>query len=153
MADIKKVYLDTSVISALFDSRTPERQKLTQVAWKNLIDHDVYISEKVFNEINRIKDSQGQLRENHLKVVSGFTILPVTEEALKLAGRYITEGIFPQKYYADVLHVALASVNGISYLLSWNFSHLVKVKTRRLVALVNAVKEYPPVEIIAPPEL
>lgn len=153
MEDIKKVYLDTSVISALFDSRTPERQKLTQIAWENLKGVDVYISEKVFNEINRIKDSQAQLREDHLKAVSGFKILPVTEEAVKLAKQYITQGIFPQKYYADALHVALASVNGIGYLLSWNFGHLVKVKTRRLVALVNAVKEYPPVEIIAPPEL
>ena len=35
----------------------------------------------------------------------------------------------------------------------WNFSHLVKVRTRREVNLVNALEGYGPVEIVAPPEL
>jgi hypothetical protein len=49
--------------------------------------------------------------------------------------------------------MAIASVNQVSILLSWNFTHLVKVKTRRSVALVNTEQNYLPVEIIAPPEL
>ena len=39
-----KVYLDTSVISALFDLRTPERQSLTQSMWQVLPQFEVYIS-------------------------------------------------------------------------------------------------------------
>lgn len=150
MKEIKRVYLDTSVISALFDSRAPERQSLTQVFWDSLKNYDVYISQKVLTEIN---DSHAPLREKLLNIVKDFHILIITEESEDLAKEYVKNGIFPEKYYDDALHVALASVNNISYLLSWNFSHLVKVKTRRLVSLVNASKEYPPVEIIAPPEL
>jgi hypothetical protein len=80
-------------------------------------------------------------------------VLPLTDEIHELAAEYVAQGIFPQKYYDDALHVAAASVNWISLLLSWNFTHLVKVKTRRMVALVNAVKNYPVVEIRSPPEL
>lgn len=150
MKTIMKVYLDTSVISALFDSRTPERQSLTQAFWDSLKNYDVYISKKVLEEIT---DSQTPLREKLLDIVKEFHVLAITEESENLAKEYIKNGIFPEKYFDDALHVALASVNNIGYLLSWNFSHLVKVKTRRLVSLVNASKEYPPVEIIAPPEL
>jgi hypothetical protein len=66
---------------------------------------------------------------------------------------YVAQGIFPQKYYDDALHVAIASVNQVSILLSWNFRHLVKLKTRRMVSLVNVHEDYMPVEIISPPEL
>ena len=41
----------------------------------------------------------------------------------------------------------------VAYLVSWNFSHLVKVQTRREVNLVNALEGYDPIEIVAPPEL
>ena len=151
MEDLKKVYLDTSVISALFDPRTPERQGLTQAMWQSLSSYDVYISERVVNEINRI--GSADLKAQHLAVVSKFKVLEVTEEAVSLSKEYIKQGIFPEKFADDALHVALASVSGISYLLSWNFKHLVKVKTRKLVTLVNALRDYIPVEIIAPPEL
>ena len=65
----------------------------------------------------------------------------------------IKNEIFPEKYSADALHTALASTNQIGILLSWNFTHLVKVKTRRMVALINTIHNYNPVEIITPPEL
>ncbi|GBR77615.1 hypothetical protein RDn1_274 [Candidatus Termititenax dinenymphae] len=38
-----KIYLDTSVISALFDTRTPERLDHTKTAWERLKDCEVFI--------------------------------------------------------------------------------------------------------------
>jgi predicted nucleic acid-binding protein len=145
-----KVYLDTSVISALYDKRTPERQSLTEQMWKSLRDYDVYISEIVLDEINAASD---ELKETLLSAVEGFTVLKLTDEIEELAAEYVKQGIIPGKYFDDALHVAIASVNSINYLLSWNYKHLVKVRTRRLVALINSVKEYQHVEIITPPEL
>ena len=146
----QKVYLDTSVISALFDERTPERQHLTKNMWKYLQDYDVYISDVVMDEINAVPDVIKGLFTNAIK---GFTVLSLNNEIENLAMEYIKQGIFPEKYFDDALHVAIASVNSINYLLSWNYKHLVKVKTRKLVALVNSIKEYSSVEIIAPPEM
>lgn len=53
----------------------------------------------------------------------------------------------------DSLHVATASYFGISYLVSWNYEHLVKVKTRRLVNLVNTLEGFREIETISPLEL
>ena len=85
--------------------------------------------------------------------ISKFTSLSTTDDVQHLANMYIKNEIFPEKYLDDALHTAITSVNNISILLSWNFAHLVKVRTRRMVALINAINNYNPVEIIAPPEL
>ncbi|MDR2813317.1 MAG: type II toxin-antitoxin system VapC family toxin [Prevotellaceae bacterium] len=145
-----KVYLDTSAISALFDMRSPERMEMTKAAWKQLKNYDVYISEIVMEELSRVTES---LRKNMLESVENATVLPVTKAAQSLADAYVERGVFPEKYYDDALHVAIASIHQIGILLSWNFTHLVKLKTRRLVTLVNTIENYSPVEIISPPEL
>ena len=145
-----KVYLDTSVISALFDLRTPERMGLTKAAWGKLKDYTVFISDTVVDEL---KNTTPPLRDKMLSAVSSFTVLRASDTVKSLAEMYIKQCIFSEKYFDDALHVAVASVNQIGILLSWNFTHLVKVKTRRMVALVNTGQNYLPVEIIAPPEL
>jgi predicted nucleic acid-binding protein len=142
--------LDTTIISALFDKRTQERMSQTQQFWEHIDEYNVFISELVIDEIKGVSQLlQGEM----LQKVSNFTSLPVTDEGQYLVKEYIENNIFPEKYSADALHVALASTNQIGILLSWNFAHLVKVKTRRMVALINAIHNYNPIEIIAPPEL
>jgi len=147
---MKKLYLDTSVISALFDERTPERMEMTKKAWEQIKNYDVCISEVVVEELQMAKP---ELLDKFNNAIKDFKILDTTNEAQELANFYVAQDIFPMKYYDDALHVAICSVNDIGLLLSWNFKHLVKVKTRRMVSAVNVFKDYVPVEIIAPPEL
>ena len=144
------VYLDTTIISALFDKRTPERMGQTKQFWDKIDDYNVFISELVIDEI---KGAFLPLQEQMLETVKGFTVLPITDNSQELANHYIKNGIFPDKYSDDALHTALATTNQIGVLLSWNFTHLVKLKTRRMVALINTMYNYNPLEIITPPEL
>jgi predicted nucleic acid-binding protein len=142
--------LDTTVISALFDKRTPERMIQTQQFWEYVDRYNVFISELVIDEI---KGASQPLQDKMLEKITNFTSLSITDEVQYLAEVYIKNELFPEKYFDDALHTALASTNRIGILLSWNFTHLVKVKTRRMVALINAIHNYNPVEIISPPEL
>ncbi|MDR0472131.1 MAG: hypothetical protein LBH43_00415 [Treponema sp.] len=144
------VYLDTTIVSALFDKRTTERMSQTQQFWEHIDEYNIFISEIVIDEI---KGASQPLQNEMLKKVSNFTTLSVNEDVRYLAKEYIKNDIFPEKYSADAFHVSLASANRIGILLSWNFTHLVKVRTRRMVALINAIHNYYSVEIIAPPEL
>ena len=144
------IYLDTTVISALFDERTPERLNQTQQFWTHINEYNVFISELVIDEI---KGASQPLQDKMLEKITNFTSLSITDEVQYLAEIYIKNEIFPEKYYDDALHTALASSNRIGILLSWNFTHLVKIKTRKMVALVNTIHNYNPVEIISPPEL
>lgn len=147
-----KVYLDTTVPSAYLDARAPDRQQLTRQFWlERLPDFEAVISTIVLVEIQATPKLDKRTELTNL--VETFEILVFDEKADELAQEYIRRGIFPERYISDANHVAVAVVNRIGYFASWNFKHLVKVKTRREVNLVNALLEYNPIEIIAPPEL
>ncbi len=147
-----RVYLDTTVVSAYHDNRAPDRQKLTQRFWaQRLPDLHGLISSVVLREISDTPDPS--LRSNMEQLVTGLEVLPFNEEADVLSQEYVRTGVFPEKYVSDANHVAIAVVHGIRYFASWNFTHLVKVRTRREVNLVNALREYGSIEIVAPPEL
>ena len=59
----------------------------------------------------------------------------------------------PKKYAEDALHIAIAVNNKMDYLLSWNFKHIVKLKTKNIVRLVNTLAKNAQIEIITPAEL
>ena len=135
----QKVYLDTTVPSAYYDSRTPERQSQTLDFWQKTLPHfDVFVSGLVLREI---ADTPNVERHQEMQtLVKEIAILDLDVESAVLAQEYIGREIFPEKYRSDAIHVAIAVTNGIGYLCSWNFTHLVKVNTRREVNLVNALK-------------
>ena len=147
----QKIYFDTSVPSAYFDERTRERMQLTKEFWFKVKAYDCYISTLVIDELNEV--APRMLREKLLSCVQHCTVLELDDEVEMLATAYVRAGILPQKYYNDALHIAVAVLNGIKFLVSWNFKHFVNVKTRQMVNLVNLKEGYGVIEIIAPPEI
>ena len=148
----EKVYLDTSVISAYYDNRVQERQEATKRFWHDILPgYGAYISHITVEEIDNTKNKK--LRKKFKKLISGFTLLKINEKIKHLAQSYVEKEIFPEKYIEDALHVAVASHYGITYLVSWNFKHLVKVKTRKLVNSVNILEGFNEIEIVSPQEL
>ena len=145
------VYLDTSVISALFDERNPERQALTKSFFKRIHCFNAHISEIVIVELHNVKDAV--LKKKLTETAQVLSTLPIDETARKLAHSYVTKGAIPSAYPEDALHIAIAALNGIDYLLSWNFKHIVKVKTRNIVNMVNYSWCLPSLEIVTPAEL
>ena len=146
------LYLDTSVPSAYFDERTKERREATIKFWNTVIpDYHVHISEITLEELENTRNETLKSRLKNL--VEGFKILKSNEAIKNLAKAYIVHNIIPEKYFDDALHVAIASFYDISYLVSWNFEHLVKVKTRKLVNSVNVLNGFGNIEIISPQEL
>ena len=123
---------------------------MTKSAWSTIKEYDVYISNIVMDELHL---ATPDLINRFDEIVKGFHVLESTKEAENLANIYVEQGIIPERYYDDALHVAIASTNDIGLLISWNFKHLVKIKTRKLVAAVNTLNDYLIVEIISPPEL
>lgn len=147
-----KVYLDTSVPSALLDDRAPERRALTAAFWARIAEHEVYISDLVAAEIAATTDDDRRARLGAL--VAAFVRLDSTAAAVAaLAGDYLALGAMPEVARADALHVAVATVHRLDAVLSWNLRHLVRLKTRRAVNAVNALRGYGPIEILTPPEL
>ncbi|MGQ9626677.1 MAG: PIN domain-containing protein [Anaerolineae bacterium] len=146
-----RVYLDTSVISALFDESSPERKSLTEAFFKELKNFEVFISEITVAEIKRTLDLE--LRSKMEEVLPLFSIAPLTDEVEWLTKEYIRYGAVPESYPEDAHHIAIAVVNGMDYLLSWNFRHIVRRKTKDIVRMVNTLNNLRQIEIMTPPEL
>lgn len=148
----ESLYLDTSVPSAYYDNRAKERQEATVVFWRNVIPkYRVFVSEITIEELQSTKDSA--LRADFLKLVSPFKIFKMNHRTEELAMAYIEHGIMPEKYIYDAYHAAIATYHSISFLISWNFDHLVKAKTRKLLNSVNILEGFNQIEIISPQEL
>lgn len=146
-----KIFLDTSVYSAIFDSREPYRQKLTQDFWDTIGYYDVYYSEINREEISAVSDED--LKKKMKDLLKNGKNVKISTEVKKLTQVYIDEGLIPEKYENDALLIALTSVYSLDILVSWNFKHLVKRKTRIGVNLINLKNGYKSIEILAPPEL
>ncbi|MBI5749576.1 MAG: type II toxin-antitoxin system VapC family toxin [Nitrospinae bacterium] len=148
----KSLYLDTSVPSAYYDERDKAIQEETIYFFeKKLKEYESYISEITVGELRRTKELPR--RKQLLALIEGITILPRTEEAEELADLYVKNKIIPLKYRADALHIATATLNDMDILVSWNFDHIVKYKTRQMVTGINILKGYKSIDIVSPQEL
>ncbi len=146
-----KIYLDTSVYSALYDERDLNRQKQTKEFWENIKNYELYYSDINLEEINAVTD---QNLRNKLKIaLNNGKEIKISSEVRQLSKIYITEGFIPEKYESDAMHIAFTTVYSLDILVSWNFKHLVKRKTRIEVNLINLKEGYKSIEILAPPEL
>lgn len=122
------LYLETFVPSAYYDFKDRKRMLETRRFWKSLKYYNVYVSALTLVELRQARDPSK--RKKLIDLVKNFKSLGITPEAEELADEYMKEKIIPSRYREDALHLAIASVNNIDYLVSWNFEHLVNIRTR-----------------------
>jgi hypothetical protein len=82
-----------------------------------------------------------------------FERIELTEETMILADRYITEKVAGRTSLEDYRHIALATVNKVDVLASWNFKHIVNLVRIKGYNSVNLRQGYPTIEIRTPQEL
>jgi predicted nucleic acid-binding protein len=147
----RRIYLDTSVISALFDYRNPDRRDITRDFFSKIDKFDTFVSDITVNEIGDTIDPnlRGRMRE----AIARFRVIPMTINAELLAKDYIDHGAVPASHPEDAYHIAIAVQNGIGFLLSWNFRHIVRLRTRDIITTVNALKRMPQITILTPGEM
>jgi hypothetical protein len=80
-------------------------------------------------------------------------LLGLTDEAQALARKLIENGALPRQAVEDALHIALATVHGMDYLLTWNCRHIANARMREAVVSVCMMRGYEPPVICTPEEL
>jgi hypothetical protein len=78
---------------------------------------------------------------------------PAPAEIDRIGALYIKKGIIPEKYEDDALHIATATVNGIDFVISYNYNHIVKPKTVIGTGLINRREGYHQVGLSTPKEI
>ncbi len=113
-------------------------------------DFDILVSELVREEVVK---GDAEASDKRMGTIAEMPILRTTEEAVSLAERLVSTGPIPREAAADALHIAIAAVNGVDYLLTWNCKHLANAILRgRIEALVEEAGYACPV-ICTPEEL
>jgi predicted nucleic acid-binding protein len=151
-----RVYIETSVISYLTgrasgDMIVAAHQRLTRKWWDERAPHfEMVVSELVQQEAAAGDSTAAAAR---LEAIGVLKILRVTEGAVSLAEALTARGPIPREHAADALHIAIAAVNGIDYLLTWNCKHLANAVHRSWIqSLVEGAGYVCPV-ICTPEEL
>lgn len=146
-----RLYLDTSVPSFLFADDSPERKEITQKFWDllGLGVYDVYVSEVLLREIN---DARQPLRRELISTIAALVpeIVYINPEIVMLADKYVEEQISHFIFKMTHCIFAAATYAGCDALISWNFKHMVRLKTIRGVNAVNQLLHYRQIEILTP---
>jgi len=115
-------------------------------------DYVAYTSEYVVRELSNAKEPK---RDKMLKLIEKYniTVLRITQESDSLAATYINEGVLTANHRYDCSHIAVASVHGLDCVLSFNYTHINKLRTKERVAVVNAKKDLKGIIICNPLEV
>jgi len=145
-----KVYVDTSVFGGCFDVEFEE--------WSNKLMEElklglkiVVISDLTLRELEEAPPNVRNLVEEIPEEHKEYVVL--NDEARELAHHYIEDRVVSAGYLVDAQHIAIATVNRIDVLVSWNFRHIVNLTKIRLYNSVNLKNGYPLLEIRNPREV
>jgi hypothetical protein len=112
--------------------------------------YDLFISEFVIAEASLGHPDAAKRR---LLVADDIMKLQATEEVRVLSKELINRRALPAKAEVDAYHVAVAAVNGVEYLLTWNCTHIANAHTRPKIETVCRALGYEPPIICTPDEL
>lgn len=147
---IQRIYLDTSVIGGCFDHEFKEWSTQLfaefQVGKKIAVISDVTLAE-LERAPPRIGDSLKLIPETFKEYIIN------DDEAEALAKAYLREGAITKKWHEDALHIAIATINKVDVLVSWNFKHIVNLDRIRKYNSVNLKNGYSILEIRNPREV
>jgi len=150
----QKIYLETTLFNFYFDEDRGFAHNSTLALFKEIAagKYEAYTSRFVINELN---DAPKTKREKMLNLILEYDIpiLETNDETMRIADIYIEEKIIPQKYRTDGLHIAIATVNDLDMIISMNFQHIVKRKTKIGTNNINALNGYRAIEIYSPMEV
>lgn len=143
----QRLYIDTSVFGGFFDE---EFSEFTRPLFERLQNGEFRL---LFSTVTQ--DELDSAPERVKNLVTGLKaenteFLETNDEAVELATQYIAEKVVGQTSFADCLHIAIATINRVDYLISWNFKHIVNVQRINGYNAINIKNGYKILEIRSP---
>jgi predicted nucleic acid-binding protein len=153
---MESVYIETTVISYLVsrpsrDILVAAHQQTTNEWWSSRRqEFECFISQIVIDEIQA---GNHEAAEERMKEIGDFAVLEATIEDERLTEAIIEAGAIPKRAVRDAAHIAVAVVNDIDYLLTWNCRHLANAQIIRRVSVICNTRGYSMPVICTPEEL
>ena len=146
----QKVYIDTSIVGGYFDE---EFKEATMMLFERLEKDEIIFVVSDLLDLELI-GAPLHVKEHLLKYSANkFQRVELTEEAILLADQYIIEKVVGKTSVEDCRHIALATLNKVDVLASWNFKHIVNLDRIKGYNSVNLRLGYSMIEIRSPKDL
>ncbi len=153
---MESVYIETSIFGHLTARPTDNlivaaNVKITQDWWEDYrFIFALYASELVEDEASK---GDSVIAIQRLNLLQSLMFLELTEEAFELAQAFLNQSNLPDKAANDALHMALATVYGLDYLLTWNCKHMANAQIQRKLTQISSDLGYILPVICTPYEL
>jgi hypothetical protein len=132
MATTPSVYLETTIISYLAarpsrDVVIAGRQQVTKEWWERRARFDLVVSQAVVDEAGR---GDASVAARRMALLNGVPVIELSVGVHELAGQLLVKHALPATALIDAIHIAVAAVNQVSYLLTWNCTHIANATVR-----------------------
>lgn len=145
--DKPTVYVETSVISYLTNRPSRDaivlgRQLLTRQWWdERRSNYRLLVSDFVVDEVS---DGHPEAVARRLEALHTMQFIDnKAPEIEALANTLIAEKALPANAKLDALHIATCAYHAVSYLVSWNFSHIVNAQQLGKIEDICRANRYP----------
>ncbi len=153
---MNSVYLETTVIGNIAGRMHPDpkiaaRQQVTREWWTTAPDrYDLYVSEITIEECG---DGDPDAAMERVELVRNIDLIETSAEAEELAELLVNRLAVPASEPRDALHIAIATVNAVQFIVTWNFKHILNPHLQTKIA--NACREggYDPPVVCTPQQL
>jgi predicted nucleic acid-binding protein len=145
-----RFYLDTSVFGGFFDE---EFAADTHRFFAEIVNgrFSIVVSAVTMQELLEAPDDVRNLLARVPE--ANLDIVTPSAEALALAERYVQEGALTEKFISDAQHIAVATIEKVDSLVSWNFKHMVNFFRIRQYNAINLKNGYSLIDIRSPREV
>ena len=150
---IPRIYLETTLFNYYFDEdRDAHADTVTLFKECAAGNFEPYTSDYALEELDAAPEPK---REWMLGLIKKYeiTILSINDEINILAEKYIAENALPEGSLTDARHIAIAAVGDLDIIVSLNFNHIVKERTREMTGAINKIRGYNIVKILSPMEV
>jgi len=149
-----KLYLETTVFNFIFTDDAPEKRQHTVTLFDEINQgkYIPYTSDYVLQELLRAEEPKRTKMVNLIEKYK-IKVLDIDKNAEILADKYVSENIIPHKYRFDGIHIAMATINDLDIIVSYNFQHIVKLRTIMGTESINLREGYKRIGIFSPTEV
>ena len=133
----KKVYLDTTIPSYLFDERADLKYpcEITKKWWQEESDDfDIFTSTETVIELDK---GNYPKKQQVMEFIANLMILPQVLPIYSFAKVYIENFLMPKGLFGDAIHLAYSSYYKVDFLLTWNCNHLANANKEQHIRIIN----------------
>jgi predicted nucleic acid-binding protein len=134
------VYIETSILGYLTARSTKDlilaaNIEITRDWWESRRNAFIlYTSEAVLDEV-----AQGdtEIAAQRLEILRDFPLLALNQAVQDLAAQFLARSSLPPKARVDAIHIAVATIHGMDYLLTWNCKHIANAQIQGKLAEIS----------------